>query len=268
MPNHFSDSIVQHTAAAIEKLLDRIDLNLFVDDDRRSNLNKQDLIRKYGNDRFGVLYWACWMAQGNALNGPLLCRKMAKGSTQFGDYCIFIREMKKTKEKLSLLYAAADPLRWRRCIDAFDAFRHFRPDIQLLATSKIDPWASLILMANFPTDVHRDLNDAHHMLSGIASSGTFFNSWLIVYSAGFKMRIKPEHAILLNTHVLPHFADSREPDEKSDLDQGDESELQTDELKSNERELNLNEDYNSASDQYILSFFNHQSIQDWVKSEV
>ena len=263
--NHLLDPVVRSAEAAIEKLLKNVNLKLPPDDDRRSNIDKQDLIKKYGDGRFGVLYCAYWMEQGNAANGPMICREMAKGSTRLGDYCRFVRDMKQTKERLSLLYAAADPLRWRQCINIFDALCYFKPDAQLLAASKIDPWTSLVLVANVPTDVHRDLNDARHMLSGIASSGTFPSSWLVIHSGGFKMRIKPEHGILLNTHILAHFVDSREPDdEKLEPDQA--KEPRTEEFKSNEQELNSDEGY-QAPDQYILSFFNHQKVQDWVRSQ-
>jgi hypothetical protein len=54
--------------------------------------------------------------------------------------------------------------------------------------------------------------------------------------ARFKMRIKPEHGILLNTHVLAHFVFSEEPGEageakESEGDREDEAER----LKSNQR---------------------------------
>jgi len=274
-PNYLPDSVLRSTEAAIETLLENVELKLPRDDDRRSDLDRRCLVDKYGDGKFGVLYCSCWMEQGKVDKGPLVCREMSDGATHFSNCCIFVSDMERTKEKLSLLYAAADPVRWRQCVDIFDALRVLRPSARVLTTSKIDPWTSLALVANVPTDVHRDANDARHMLSGIASSGAFPRSWLVVHSGGFKMRIKPEHGILLNTHVLAHFASSEEG-ETMELEGDGEDEAMGSELdrtgeaegsKSNRREW-IADEVRRAHGQYILSFFNHQSVQDWVRAKV
>ena len=277
-PNYLPESVLRSTRTAIEKLLDQEKLK-FSSDNRRPNLDKQCLARKYGEGRFGVMYCACWMEQVDNDKGPLVCLEMSEHATHFSNCCIFVRDMERTKEKLSLLYAAVDPVRWRQCVDIFDVLCGFRPAAQILRTSKIDPWTSLALVANVPTDVHRDFNDARHMLSGIASSGTFPHSWLIIHSGGFKMRIKPEHAILLNTHVLAHFVSSEELGEAEETtepesDQEDKATglvldctNEAEGAKSNRREWISDGDHR-AHDQYILSFFNHQSVQDWVRAKV
>src|SRR5262245_10685102 len=106
---------------------------------------------------FGVLYCACYMEQGKPYESPLVCKEMTF-SRKSNYYCAFAQQMKQLKEMLGLLYAAADPSRWRHCIDIFRRLRDYLPTSQLLSISNIDPWISMILVANVPTDIHRDYN--------------------------------------------------------------------------------------------------------------
>jgi hypothetical protein len=251
-PDFIPEPITKCTEAVIEKLLSEVELKFDGDDDRRGNVDERSLVREHGKGRFGVLYCACWMERGKPNEPPVVCSNMTS-KRQANGYCAFAQGMKNLKERLGLLYAAADPSRWRHCVDIFRRLRHYLPTSQLLSASNIDPWISMAFVANVPTDIHRDRNDAHAMLSGIGAIGRFSHSWLVLPSVGIKLRINPHGAILVNTHVLAHFVHSGAKTETEGMETGDAR-----------REEAIEEE---IEDRFVMSFFNHQAVQDWVRNE-
>jgi len=269
-PDFMPKPIVKSTEDAIEDLLSKIRLELSSDDYRRMNVDQECLMRKYGQGRYGVLYCAYWMERTKPDEPPVVSSKLT-ATRHANHYCVFAQGMKNIKERLGLLYAAADPSRWRHCVDVFRSLRHYLPTSQLLSTSDIDPWISMVLVANVPTNIHRDRNDSRTMLSGIMAIGGLPHQWLVIPSVRLKLKINPRNAILANTRVLAHFVHSEATTNTEDMDTRDmgTKDMGTKDMGTKDTEGMQGEDADEEEieEQYIMSFFNHQRVQDWVRNE-
>ena len=235
-PNHHEEDLVKIIADAMRSFSTSKKLKVPSGDIRHSHLNIEELDRLYGEGRYGTIHCACWFEQGKPQDGPMLSREMLMNCRTFNACTKLIADMQPLKDHLSLLYAAASPISWRKCVDRFAKLRKYLPSARVLTLSDIDPWSSLALVANIPSHIHRDFGDARHHLSGLACSGDFSKGWMIIYALRMRFRYKPVDGLLFNTYLLPHFVKEWNPE-------------------------------HVQVQRFSLSFFNHQEILNWIKEE-
>jgi hypothetical protein len=243
-PRHHRDahSIINRTAEALTSFLAKRKVMAPDSDIRHTGLDRTKLDQLYGQGNYGTVRCACWFEEGKPHDGPMVSREMLTGSRTFATCCKLIADLGPLKHQLSLLYAAASPVSWRNCVDRFAKLRKYIPATRVLTLSEIDPWCSLALVANIPSNCHRDVHDARHHLSALACSGDFGSSWMVLYCIRARLQYTPSDGLLLNTFLLPHFVQTCHPKQE--------------------------ETKNKTNPQrFGLSFFNHQSVLAWIKEE-
>lgn len=211
-PNHYDEDVVQITAEAIRSFSTSKKLKPPSGDICHSDLNIEELDRLYGEGQYGTIHCACWFEQGKPQDGPMLLREVLASCHTFNACTKLIADMQPLKDQLSLLYAAASPISWHKCIDRFPKLRRYCPSARVLTLSDIDPWASLAFVANIPSHIHRDWADARHHLSGLVCSGDFVKGWMVIHALRLRFHYKPVNGLLFNTYLLPHFVKEWNPD--------------------------------------------------------